>query len=194
MPEIAYFDTCLFIELLQQDDKDRFEACEALRAKAEKNEIVIVTSTWTIVEVNKLEGSTALLQAQSKLILDFFENPYIALRPLDRRTASEAHELTRTHGLTNADAVHVATATINRCNVLYTYDAAKKKRRGLLRHNLKVGNPPLRIEKPPDPGSGTLFSAEVIEATKALNDAPSILQLPPVGTQSEAMNKAKPAS
>lgn len=160
MAELVYFDSCLFIELLQQNIPDRFDACEAIRDRAQKNEIVIVTSALTITEVNKLPESGALPEEQSRKILDFFENEYIAIRPLDRGTAEDAHQLTRTHGLTNADAIHVATAIRGKVSVLYTYDASKGKRKGLLKHNLKIGSPPLRIEKPPDPLKGTLFDEE----------------------------------
>ena len=59
-----------------------------------------------------------------------------------------------------ADAIHVATAIRNKVSVLYTYDASKNRRKGLLKHNLKVDAPPLRIEKPPDPLKGTLFDEE----------------------------------
>jgi len=84
MAELVYFDSCLFIELLQQTIPERFNACEAIRDRAEKGEIVIVTSALTITEVNKLPESKALPEAQSRKILDFFENEYIAIRPLNK--------------------------------------------------------------------------------------------------------------
>jgi predicted nucleic acid-binding protein len=157
MPSSIYWDTCIFIEILQKNDQARLTTCEDMRLKAERRELIIVTSTWTIVEVNKLPESGSLPEEQSKQIVEFFENPYIALRQLDRPTAELAHELTRTHGLTNADAVHVATAITSKVPVLYTYDSVKQKRKGLLRHHLKIGNPPLRIERPPEPSFGPLF-------------------------------------
>ena len=160
MAESAYFDACLFIELLQQSNKDRFEACEDLRVKAEKSQLIIVTSALIITEVNKLPDSKSLPEDQSKKILAFFENPYIAIRPVDRRTAEYAHELTRTHGLANMNALHVATAIVNKVPVLYTYDSAKGRRKGLLGHNMKIGNPPLRIEIPPPACAGPLFAKQ----------------------------------
>ncbi len=159
MADPAYFDSCIFIELLQQTIPKRFDACEAIREQAENGKVIIVTSALTITEVNKLPDLPSLPEEQSKKILEFFENPYIAIRPVDRRTAEYAHELTRTHGLTNIDAIHVATAILSRVSVLYTYDSAKKRRKGLLRHSLKIGTPPLLIEVPPDPLKGTLFDA-----------------------------------
>ncbi len=147
-------------KLLQKSNEDRLDACEELHRKAEKGELIIVTSALTITEVNKLPESPALLEEQSRTILDFFENPYIAFRPVDRGVAEYAHELTRTHGLTNIDAIHIATAILTpKMSVFYTYDRAKKRRKGLLTHNLKIGDPPLRIEIPPDPDEGSLFSA-----------------------------------
>jgi predicted nucleic acid-binding protein len=153
----AYFDACIFIELLQQKKPDRFEACEALHDQAKNKKLIIVTSAATITEVNKLPETEALLEEQSRKILDFFEHSYIAVRSLDRQIAEYAHELTRTHGLHTLDAIHVATAVLNKVSVFYTYDASKGRRKGLLRHHLKIGNPPLRIEQPPKPCPGPLF-------------------------------------
>ncbi len=160
MTDSCYWDACLFIDVLQKVNQARVDACQELIVKAKNKSLIIVTSTWTITEVNKLDalGKAGMLpEDQSKMILDFFENPYISLRQLDRETAELAHNLCRTHSLTNADAIHVATALVAKVPVLYTYDAAKGKRKGLLTHNLKIGDPPLRIEMPPDPAAKTLF-------------------------------------
>jgi len=164
MPNNVYLDSCVFIDVLQKTNKNRLEACEDLVRKAEDRELIIVTSAWTITEVNRLsdlEKSTKISrEKQSELILAFFENEYIVIRQLDRQVAELAHKLTHAHGLFNADAVHVATALTSKVSVLYTYDNPKKKKHALLKHNLKIGVPPLRIEKPPDPSVGTLFSQQ----------------------------------
>jgi predicted nucleic acid-binding protein len=153
----AYFDSCLFIELLQQSNRDRFDACEALHEQAKSKKLLIVTSAATIIEVNKLPETASLPEEQSKKILAFFEHSYIVIRNLDRQVAEYAHDCTRTCGLLPLDAIHVATAVVNKVPVLYSYDRAQGRRSGLLRHNLKIGSPPLRIEEPPDPSAGTLF-------------------------------------
>ena len=31
MRDLIYFDSCLFIELMQQDNRERYQACEDLR-------------------------------------------------------------------------------------------------------------------------------------------------------------------
>lgn len=173
-PERIYFDTCVFIEILQQNVPKRFDASDALRHKAAQGSAIIVTSAVSFTEVNKLpESKIPLPEEQSKLILAFFENRYIAVRPVTREIAEKAHELTRTHGLTNLDAIHVATALIAKVPVLYTYDGPKQKRKGLLRYDGQIGIPPLRIENPPDPLAGTLLSESELakrEAEKAGGD------------------------
>jgi len=174
MLERIYFDACVFIELLQQSDAVRFDACEALRVKALREELIIVTSSWSIVEVNKLppnpkdpQKSRKLPKEKSKQILAFFENPYIAIRTLDRQTAEYAHEIVQDYGLSNGDATHVATAILNKVPVLYTYDGCGGKK-GLLDFHLRIGSPPLRIEMPPDPDDKTLFSKKVLDERKQL--------------------------
>jgi len=160
MPDPIYCDTCVFIEILQQANASRFDACDELRRLAERKDLVIVTSSVTIAEFNKMEKENTLTAKKSREILDFFENEYIAIRSADRRTAEYAHELAREHGLMPLDAIHVATAILSRASVFYTYDGAKGRRKGLLRHNLEFGTPPLRIVMPPDPMAGTLFDED----------------------------------
>jgi predicted nucleic acid-binding protein len=162
MPNSAYIDARVFVEMLQKLQKDRLDACQDLVAKAKKKDLSIVTSTWTITEVDKLddlEKATGISrEEQSRMILDFFENPFVDLRQLDRATGEYARELTRTHLLTNADAIHIATALLNKVDVFYTYDdGGGRQRKGLLRHNLKIGAPTLRIERPPAPTDYPLY-------------------------------------
>ena len=102
------------------------------------------------------------------MILLFFENQFISMKPLDRQIGELAHEFTRTHSLAGGDALHVATAIVNKVDVFYTWDEHKKRaRRGLLVHNGKIGTPPLRIEKPPPALAGTLFDEKnIVDASK----------------------------
>ncbi|HLN30459.1 MAG TPA: type II toxin-antitoxin system VapC family toxin [Gemmataceae bacterium] len=165
MPSSAYFDSCLFIELLQKGNPGRFGDCEDLWQKAVRHDLWIVTSAIAIVEVHKL-GKTPGDDEESKTILRFFEHERIAVRPADRQTVEMAHELARSHGLACMDAIHVATALIAKVQVFYTYDGPKKGRKGLLKQNGKIGNPPLSIQQPPakpvppDPDKGTIFDPE----------------------------------
>jgi predicted nucleic acid-binding protein len=162
MPNDDYWDSCLFIEAVQKTDPARLDCLIDLIHKAKRKELRIITSAYTITEVNKLDDlakvSGTLRDEQSRMILSFFENQYIYIRPVTRQVAELAHGFTCSHGLKNADAIHVATAILAKVTVLYTWDGSGKQRRGkLLPYNLKIGTPPLRIEVPPDPDKGTLY-------------------------------------
>jgi predicted nucleic acid-binding protein len=164
--EKVYFDSCLFIELIQKKNQERFEACDFLRKSAMDGLLVIVTSTISITETNKRSDSEPLTDDESKSVLAFFQNPYIEMRAVDREVAEFSHELTRKHNLGNMDAIHVATALLNKASVLYTYDgfSDKKKRpgrKGLLAKSLKIGNPPLKILQPSEPIVGPLFDPNI---------------------------------
>ncbi|MBI5761963.1 MAG: type II toxin-antitoxin system VapC family toxin [Planctomycetes bacterium] len=156
MPNRVYFDSCCFIDLLQ-DVKRRAPAVADLCQKAAVNDLVIVTSALTIAEVCKLPETGKQPNDQTKKILEFFENPYIVIRSLDRMIAERANLISRDHGIKPSDAVHVATAILTGCDVLYTYDSGKGKRKGLLSHNGESWLQPMRIEQPPDPSMGTIF-------------------------------------
>jgi predicted nucleic acid-binding protein len=194
MAEVAYFDSCIFMHLLAKKGTDQYKACEALWTKAtqDKPELAIYTSVMAIVECNKIDGSKASFKEQSKQILAFFAHPVIIVRATDRFIAERAQELTRAHAdLTNIDAIHVATALERRVAVLYTFDGAKERGKGkrsdLIRHHLKIGNPPLRIEAPPDPLAGTLTGTLFDpEALKKLSEesATDMNGQPPPATRS----------
>jgi predicted nucleic acid-binding protein len=170
MPELVYLDTCVIIEMILQKNKGRLDACKSLIARAKSDEILLVTSTYALIEVNKCDGMGLLPVQQSERIKQFLENPFFALRPLDRRTGECAHDLIRDHKLGNADSAHVATAIVNKIPVMYTYDGCKDKRKGLLGKNGKIGTPPLKIEMPPDPSEGTLFNQDALEKADEENE------------------------
>ena len=158
MPEmIVYFDTCIFIELLQKQNQKRFDACEALRAQGERGEIEIVMSSVAIAETIKI-GVSPDTQKESDLILEFFEHPYFKIRQCDRFIGESAHRLNVAHSLTPLDGIHLATALSVGASVLYTYDGEKKRKKGkLITLDGKLGDPALRIMPPPNPDKGTLL-------------------------------------
>jgi predicted nucleic acid-binding protein len=179
--EIVYWDSCVFIDFLQQTS-GRYEACKYIHDRAESGTLIIVTSTVTLAEVARLPDAGGLMpHEKSRQILDYFKNPYIAVRQLDRTIAERAHEICRSNNLIHLDAIHLATALNFRVSILYTYDSKKQRRKGLLRHNLKLGSPPLPIEMPPAPPppppplprQGTLFELPTIDENKANENSPN---------------------
>jgi predicted nucleic acid-binding protein len=164
MPDRVYWDSCLFIEVVQKSNPERLDECSHMITRAKNHEIEIATSTLTIVEVNRIHGVGRLPAEDSKQILELFENDYFFFRQLDRPVAEFAHRLVGEHPLSNNDAIHVATALMVKASVLYTYDSKKPKRRGLLAYNRKIGDPPLRIELPPKPDFGPLYEKGYMES------------------------------
>lgn len=106
-PQPVYFDACLFIELLQQGNQERFDACEDLRVKAVSKALIIVTSAITITEVNKLPESGSL--AEERRVQEVKSTAYSLallvrrLRPFSdpsfqRRLVEPQHALRDRHG------------------------------------------------------------------------------------------------
>ena len=157
MPIKVYWDSCCFIGLLQ-NEPDKAPALSDLSGKAAAGDLVIVTSALSIAEVCKLPGTGTQPEEQTKKVLGYFENPYIVVRSLDRLIAERANRIARDTGIRPPDAVHVATAIITGCEVLYTYDGKKKGPKALLGYNGAAWLQPMRIEKPPDPSAGTIFN------------------------------------
>ena len=156
MPKRVYWDTNCFLGWFQQE-KEKRDALRALLDGAETGELVIVTSTLTITECAGLPTVRKVDDAASRKMLGFFEQEYIALRAVERNIAEKAHDFVRAHAIKHKDAVHLATAVIAEVEVMYTYDAAKGGQAGLLTHHRAAWLSGLRIEKPPDPVSGTVF-------------------------------------
>src|SRR4051812_48752614 len=106
----VYWDSCVFIDLLQQSP-GRYEQCKHIHEQAEKGDLIIVTSAVTRAEVSRLPDAGGIMpEDQSRQILDYFENPYISIRQVDRLTAEHANQLCRGHNIMPLDAIHLATA------------------------------------------------------------------------------------
>jgi predicted nucleic acid-binding protein len=151
--ERVYWDAVCFIGRLQPHP-DRIAALRHWTDRAERGEVEIVTSAWTLCEVSKVDEKL-VDEEQEKKIADFFENPYILLRQIDRDVAIETRRIVRAYRLKPKDALHVATAVLTNCSVLHTYDDQH-----LTKLTLRVGNPPLRIEHPPTPNQLPLEGLE----------------------------------
>ena len=144
--ERVYWDSVTFVHRIQQTP-EHIDILRAISDEAERGKLEIVTSTFTLCEVACLWLGSHADDVQERMIRDFFENPYILLRQVDRRVAELSREIVRTLKIPGKDAVHVASAVATDCDELQTYDE-----KHLLRKTGLYGTPPLKIVKPNWPG------------------------------------------
>lgn len=145
-----YWDSSAFLGWLNAE-QNKAGKCEGVLTAAEDGKIEIVTSAWTLTEVIKKKGEKPIPKASEQKIRDFFENPYIIIREVDRFVAEYARDLIWAHGLRGPDAVHLATAIRLGLTVMDTFDS------DLLKLDGKCGRPPLRIGHPAVPHTPDLF-------------------------------------
>ena len=140
--EKIYWDSTCFLALLKEET-DRINACRGTISKAEKNELIIVTSVIAFIEVVKLPGEPPLKKESEKTIRDFFQNSFISVRNVDNGIGIIARDLMWKHEyLKPRDSIHIATALFNKIAKLHSYDEH------FLELNNKYGNPKLTICEP----------------------------------------------
>ena len=119
----VYWDTGLFICFLNLDEKEKREISEDNLKHARDGKIVIYTSMWTIVEVIKPKGvPTPLTEEQASRIKRMFQWPWLKKIQVHEGVAFKAAELARLHGLKPADAIHGATAIMEKVDALQAWD------------------------------------------------------------------------
>jgi predicted nucleic acid-binding protein len=151
-PQKVYWDSCVFIDWLDIDANrpDRIKLIDPVIRAAKEGNLLIVTSAFTMTEVVRLKGDGGPRNEEDEpKIIEFFKQPYIEIRALDRRIATRAramcrHKLETGKTLTVADAIHVATAEmLPGVNVIHTFD-----KKSLMPFSREFGTPPLEIVEP----------------------------------------------
>jgi predicted nucleic acid-binding protein len=122
-----YWDSSIFLCFLNRDEELRRNICEDILQHASMEELRIVTSTYTIVEVirpkrKSIPRAATLRPEEIKKIKDMFRWPFIITIELDDRTAHLASDLARDYGLQPADSVHAASAILWKADVLQAWD------------------------------------------------------------------------
>jgi predicted nucleic acid-binding protein len=139
-----YWDSNCFLGWLKGEE-DKKTACQGVIEEALKGEIFIVTSALTLAEVVRLKQKDGrpIPKKDAKKVDDFFHQPFIRVRNLNRYIAELARNLMWEHGaLHHKDAIHVATAIKHGISMFDTFDDE------LIGLDVKLGNPRLRIGKP----------------------------------------------
>jgi predicted nucleic acid-binding protein len=108
---------------------------------AEQQHFPIYISPLTIAEVHKLKNKEKLTDDENENVLEFFENDFVNVVPIDRDDGEDANHLCRKYQaekLSPTDALHLACAIKAGCDVVLTWDADFGK----------VVCPYIRIERP----------------------------------------------
>lgn len=143
-----YWDSDCFLGYLQAED-GKADRCRAVLDLADKGDIEIVTSAFTITEVLKLRPKDELPASRRAQVEAIFARKSIATITVTRRIAEDARDLVWDYGINPKDAIHVASARAAGATVLNTFD------RGLISNSGLIGDRTLTIE-PPTVTQGTL--------------------------------------
>ena len=145
-PQVIYWDACLFIAWLKDEDRDPGEMAglHSVAQEIHKGKKVLITSVQTQTEVLESRmGSTEYSRFEA-----FLNRSNVQSVPIDGRIASLAGKI-RDHYLQTGlkiktpDAIHLATAILYRAAVFHTFD-----NEDLIRLSGNVMNYNLLIEKP----------------------------------------------
>jgi len=160
---IFYWDSSVFIAFLNEESA-RSENVAQILEEAEAGDVFIITSSFTLVEVIKLKGSTPIRIEDQKKVTDFFEKDYFRFVDATRKITEAARNLIwKSSGLWPKDAVHLASAVEfgSRADLdcIHSYD------RDFLALNGKLPvSCPVREPVPEQPGLG--LKVEKVERPK----------------------------
>lgn len=122
----------------------------AIFQRAERGEVLIVTSALTLAEVLWMRGGPQLPNEKALIVRRFFQRSYIRVHNVSRKLAEAAQVLVWDQGIKPKDAIHVATAIHLGASALETFDAK------LIGKSGTVGAPLLLIREPKATAQGRL--------------------------------------
>lgn len=139
--EKIYWDSDAFLGWFK-DETGKAEQCDGVIQRAERGEVLIVTSTLTLAEVLWMRGEKRVSKENAEKVQKFFRRSYIRLYNVTRKIAENAQTLVWDHGIKPKDAIHVSTALNLKVDALETFDEHLLKKSG------QVGDPLLKIRQP----------------------------------------------
>ncbi len=141
MVEKIYWDSDCFLGYFQNEE-GKVEKCDGVLQKADRGDVIIVTSALTIAEVLWKRGAPRLTKDKAEIVRRFFRRSYIRVYNVSRKIAESAQDLVWDHSIKPKDAIHVATAINLMVDALETFDE------DLIGKSGTVGTPLLLIREP----------------------------------------------
>ncbi len=90
----VYWDSCVFIDWIENTRTERIKVIKPVIEAAEADELLLVTSAWGMAEVVRCTGKNPVTGQDNPLtvdderkIVEFFKSPFIEVRALDRMIA-----------------------------------------------------------------------------------------------------------
>lgn len=122
-----YWDACIWIELINQGDRERVARCEYVIDLAEAGKVELWTSAFTLAEVWKrkcAEENVGIQQSKDRDFENYIEKEFITKVSVDIDVGNLARRLLREiPGLGKPqDAIHVASCLLNNIDELHTFD------------------------------------------------------------------------
>lgn len=147
--EKIYWDSDCFLGHFQAEE-GKAEKCDGVLQRAERGDVLIVTSALTLAEVLWMRGGPKLPKDKAELVQKFFRRSYIRVYNVTRKIAESAQGHVWDNGIKPKDAIHVATAVHLKADALETFD------HHLISKSGTVGNPLLLIREPQSAEQGRL--------------------------------------
>lgn len=148
-PRRIYFDANVFLAYIS-DEPDRADIVQSILAEGARGEIEIITSVVTIAEVayGAEESQTGLNEEGEKAIDELWlpKSPVTLVdvsETLSRKSRSiiRAAKSDGVRGVRSVDALHLASAQIHQCDVIFTYEDEKTRARWQQLTNISVTEP-----------------------------------------------------
>lgn len=139
--EKIYWDSDCIIAYLQ-NEAGKADQCSYLLERADRGEVIVITSTLAIAEVLWMRGGPKIGREKAEIVNKFFRRSIFRVVDVTRKIAERAQLLVWENDIRPKDAIHVATALQSGVLFLETFDASLIKRSG------SVGEKPLLIREP----------------------------------------------
>ncbi len=120
-----YLDSSVWIAWIKGeviDGVNRAEIAAHILRLAQQGVYQILTSAATLAEVHQHAGCPKLTPEQDEKVLDFYEHDFVLLVNVDRGVGEHANKLCRRYNINPFDAIHVASAIQQKCDVLLAWD------------------------------------------------------------------------
>ena len=139
--EKIYWDSDCFLGHLKAEE-GKADKCDGVIQRAERGEVLIVTSALTLAEVLWMRGGPRITREKATMVQKFFRRSFIRVYNVSRKISESAQVYVWDNDIKPKDAIHVATALHLKADALETFDERLISKSGT------VGNPLLLIREP----------------------------------------------